>query len=81
MYDIHKYYRHPETDKIYSEVKEAIGDDPDITALMVEDIPAEINTFQRISDVIVQKSIREGFALTVSEALWKAKPVVASESH
>lgn len=68
----------PESDKIYSEVKEAAGSDPDITALMVEDIPAEINTFQRVSDVIVQKSIREGFALTVSEALWKAKPVVAS---
>ena len=45
---------------------------------MVEDIPAEINAFQRVSAVIVQKSIREGFALTVSEALWKGKPVVAS---
>ena len=68
----------PETDRIYSQVKEAVGADPDITALMVEDIPVEINTFQRVSKVIVQKSIREGFALTVSEALWKAKPVVAS---
>ncbi|MBU4342393.1 MAG: glycosyltransferase [Candidatus Omnitrophica bacterium] len=68
----------PEGDKIYKQVLEAKGDDPDITALMVEDIPSEINTFQRVSDVIVQKSIREGFALTVSEALWKGKPVVAS---
>jgi len=68
----------PETDRIYSQAKEAAGGDPDITALMVEDIPVEINTFQRISSVIVQKSIREGFALTVSEALWKGKPVVAS---
>lgn len=68
----------PETDKIYKEVLEAAGKDPDIHALLVEDIPYEINVFQRISDVIVQKSIREGFALTVSEALWKAKPVVAS---
>ena len=68
----------PETDRIYAQVKEAAGGDPDITALMVEDIPTEINTFQRVSDVIIQKSIREGFALTVSEALWKAKPVVAS---
>ncbi|MEE8317369.1 MAG: glycosyltransferase, partial [Candidatus Omnitrophota bacterium] len=57
---------------------EAAGDDPDIMALMVEDIPVEINAFQRVSDVIVQKSIREGFALTVAEALWKGKPVVAS---
>ncbi len=68
----------PESERIYKEVLRAAGNDPDITALMVEDIPVEINTFQRISDVIVQKSIREGFALTVSEALWKAKPVVAS---
>jgi len=68
----------PETDRVYKEVLQEAGGDPDIHALMVEDIPAEINTFQRISDVIVQKSIREGFALTVSEALWKGKPVVAS---
>lgn len=68
----------PETDKVYAQVKEAAGGDPDITALMVEDIPVEINTFQRVSTVMVQKSIREGFALTVSEALWKGKPVVAS---
>jgi len=68
----------PETDKIYAQVKEAAAADPDINALMVEDIPAEINAFQRVSSVLVQKSIREGFALTVSEALWKAKPVVAS---
>jgi len=68
----------PETDKIYGQVLEAAGGDPDIHALLVEDIPYEINVLQRVSDVIVQKSIREGFALTVSEALWKAKPVVAS---
>ncbi len=68
----------PETDKIYNQVLEAKGNDPDITALLVEDIPSEINAFQRTAAVIVQKSIREGFALTVSEALWKGKPVVAS---
>jgi len=68
----------PEADMIYAQVKEASNGDPDITALMVEDIPSEINAFQRVASVIVQKSIREGFALTVSEALWKGKPVVAS---
>jgi trehalose synthase len=36
-----------------------------------------VNAVQRFSDVIIQKSVREGFALTVTEALWKAKPVVA----
>ncbi len=38
----------------------------------------EINALQRASTVILQKSLKEGFGLTVSEALWKAKPVVAS---
>ena len=37
-----------------------------------------VNVLQRISNVIIQKSIREGFGLTVSEALWKGTPVVAS---
>lgn len=68
----------PEADKVYSRVKEALEGDPDINALMVEDIPTEINAFQRAATIVVQKSIREGFALTVSEALWKGKPVVAS---
>ena len=38
----------------------------------------EINALQRASTIIVQKSLREGFGLTVTEALWKKKPVVAS---
>ncbi len=69
----------PEGDRIYNEVKEIAAGDPDIIALMLGNAPLEINAFQRASSVIVQKSIREGFALTVSEALWKAKPVVASD--
>ncbi len=38
----------------------------------------EVNAFQSWSDVILQRSIREGFGLTVTEAMWKAKPVIAS---
>ncbi len=38
----------------------------------------EVNAFQSIADVVVQKSIREGFGLVVTEALWKARPLVAS---
>jgi trehalose synthase len=38
----------------------------------------EVNAFQSSADVVVQKSIREGFGLVVTEALWKARPVVAS---
>jgi trehalose synthase len=38
----------------------------------------EVNAFQSIADVVIQKSIREGFGLVVSEALWKARPMVAA---
>jgi trehalose synthase len=56
------------------------GEDPDIFLLSnINGVGnAEVNAFQRASAVVLQKSIREGFALTVSEALWKARPVVAT---
>ena len=38
----------------------------------------EVNAFQRASDIIIQKSLREGFGLVITEALWKGKPVVAA---
>ena len=40
----------------------------------------EVNAFQRGADVVIQKSLREGFGLVVSEALWKEKPVVAGRA-
>ncbi len=40
----------------------------------------EVNAFQRAADVVVQKSIREGFGLVVSEAMWKGKPVVGGRA-
>jgi trehalose synthase len=40
----------------------------------------EVNAFQRLSDIVVQKSLREGFGLVVSEALWKYTPVVAGRA-
>lgn len=69
----------PESDKVLAELKDRAGENPDIHILLIppgSDI--EINAIQRASTVIVQKSHREGFGLTVTEALWKAKPVVAS---
>ena len=42
--------------------------------------PVEVGAFQTASDVIVQKSIREGFGLVVAEALWKGKPVVGGNA-
>jgi len=69
----------PESDKVLAEVREKAGDNPDVHVLLIppgSDI--EINALQSASTIIVQKSLREGFGLTVSEALWKAKPVIAS---
>ncbi len=69
----------PESEKVLAEVKEKAGGNPDIHILLVPpESDVEINALQRASTVIVQKSHREGFGLTVTEALWKAKPVVAS---
>ncbi len=55
----------------------AMGD-PDVFLLtnMQECGALEVNAFQRAATVVLQKSIREGFGLTVSEALWKEKPVI-----
>jgi len=68
----------PEGAAVLKEVKEAAGEDPDIIIL---DLPPwcalEINALQRASTLVVQKSIREGFGLTVTEALWKGKPTIA----
>ena len=68
----------PESAEVLSEVKETAKDDPDIHILLLPQNDIEINALQRASTIILQKSIREGFGLTVAEALWKAKPVVAS---
>ncbi len=69
----------PEAAKVLAEVKEKAGKDPDVHILLVPSgSDLEINALQRASTVIVQKSLREGFGLTVTEPLWKAKPVVAS---
>ena len=69
----------PESDKVLAEVREKAGNNSDIHILLVPpESDIDINALQRASTVVVQKSISEGFGLTVSEALWKAKPVVAS---
>jgi trehalose synthase len=69
----------PESDKILAQVKAEAGDHPDIHILLFSpSIATEINAFQRGSDLVLQKSLREGFALTVSEALWKGRPVIGS---
>jgi trehalose synthase len=68
----------PEGMEYYRRTQDHAGDDPDIHLLSnlhgVGNI--EVNAFQQTADVIVQKSLREGFGLTISEGLWKGKPVV-----
>ncbi len=69
----------PESNEVLAKVQEKAKGDKDIHVLSVpaaSDI--EINALQRAASVVLQKSIREGFALTVTEALWKGCPVVAS---
>jgi trehalose synthase len=67
----------PEGAVVLQEVMEAAGDDPDVIVLNLPPWSAlEINALQRASNVVIQKSIKEGFGLTVTEALWKGKPVI-----
>jgi len=69
----------PEGALVLKEVLRAAEHDPDIKILELPAwAPLEVNALQRASTIVVQKSLREGFGLTVSEALWKKKPVVAS---
>ena len=68
----------PEGMKVYTEVKEKVKGHKDIHVLFYPFTDLEINALQRAATVIVQKSVKEGFGLTVTEALWKGKPVVAS---
>jgi len=67
----------PESEIVLSEVQEEARDDPDIHILLLPpDANLEINALQRAATIVLQKSLREGFGLTVAEAMWKGKPVI-----
>ncbi|RKY38850.1 MAG: glycosyl transferase family 1 [Candidatus Omnitrophota bacterium] len=69
----------PEGTKVLEEVKNEAASSKDIFVLhLPPNSHLEINALQRASTIILQKSLREGFGLTVAEALWKEKPVIAS---
>jgi trehalose synthase len=71
----------PEASEIIAETMEAAGDDPDIHVLTLPpDAHLTINALQRAADIVLQKSTREGFGLTVSEAMWKGKPVIGGNT-
>lgn len=67
----------PEGPEIFRRVHEAAADDPDVKVLMLApDAHRTINALQRSATIVLQKSLREGFGLTVTEALWKGVPVI-----
>jgi trehalose synthase len=65
----------PEGGKVYEGIVEKASADDDIHVISFESNTL-VNALQRASSVILQNSIKEGFGLTVSEALWKSKPVI-----
>jgi len=68
----------PESEEVLDEVRKRAEGNHDIHILLVPpESNVEINALQRAATVVMQKSLKEGFGLTISEALWKAKPVVA----
>jgi trehalose synthase len=71
----------PEGDIVLAEVRLAAQDDPDVHVLLLPaDAHRTINALQRAADFVLQKSLREGFGLTVTEAMWKAKPVIGGDA-
>jgi trehalose synthase len=67
----------PEGAQVLAEVMEAAEGDPEIHVLVLPPTADhEINALQRAATVVIQKSLREGFGLTVTEGMWKGKPVV-----
>ncbi len=71
----------PEGQIVLEEVKQVSQEDPDIHVLF---LPANahrtVNALQRGADIVLQKSIKEGFGLTVTEAMWKEKPVIGGNA-
>jgi trehalose synthase len=71
----------PEAKSVLNDVYLAANKDEDIHILLLPaDAHRKINALQRAADIVVQKSIREGFGLTVTEAMWKAKPVIGGDT-
>jgi trehalose synthase len=72
----------PEGWRVYRQVERATADEPDCLLLTNQMGVAahEVNALQRVADVAIQKSVREGFGLIVSETLWKGTAIVAGRA-
>ncbi len=71
----------PEGEAVVGDVRREAGDDDDIHVLLLPpDAHRTINALQRAADLVIQKSTREGFGLTVTEAMWKGRPVIGGDT-
>jgi len=72
----------PEGWEMYRAIRAAIGSDKQVHVFtnLVGVGNVEVNAFQALSKLVIQKSLREGFGLVVAEALWKGTPVVAGRA-
>ena len=67
----------PEGEAVLAQIQEEAAGDPDIAVLLLPPFSHQVvNALQRSATIILQKSLKEGFGLTVTEALWKGKPVI-----
>lgn len=71
----------PEGAAVLEDVRRYVGDDPDIHIIADPEVATDrvVNALQMLSSVVLQKSIREGFGLTVTEAMWKGRPVIGGD--
>jgi trehalose synthase len=70
----------PEAPGIYRDVRRYVGNDPDVYLLTDPERvgPRQVSALQTASEIVLQRSTREGFGLTVTEAMWKGRPVIAT---
>lgn len=70
----------PENEAVFAQLQERVKGLPEVHLLnLPPDSYIEINAFQRAASIILQPSLKEGFGLTVSEGMWKEKPVIGGD--
>jgi trehalose synthase len=70
----------PEGKAVLEDVLEAAGNDPDVHILLLPPgAHKTINALQRLATIVLQKSTKEGFGLTVTEGMWKGKPIIGGD--